>query len=206
MDNKYLEHHGVKGMKWGVRRYQNKNGNLTSVGKKRYGAENQENQRSSISYRKKGLSDNQKTAIKIGAAAVGAALAAYGTYKLAKTGKLNTAINKGKTIVEKIIKSDMSDRLAKTSMKKDVKNRRLLSDEILKQKIERIKLQRELKDLTKEELSPGRKVVEEILSSSGKKVGTALVTGATLYGVKSALKRKFNVNEFADYMTPKPKK
>ena len=32
----YLCHHGVKGMKWGVRRYQNKNGELTALGKKRY--------------------------------------------------------------------------------------------------------------------------------------------------------------------------
>lgn len=32
----YLEHHGVKGMKWGVRRYQNKDGSLTNAGKKRY--------------------------------------------------------------------------------------------------------------------------------------------------------------------------
>ena len=31
----YLKHHGVKGMKWGVRRYQNKDGSLTPAGKKR---------------------------------------------------------------------------------------------------------------------------------------------------------------------------
>ena len=31
-----LYHHGVKGMKWGVRRYQNKDGSLTDSGKKRY--------------------------------------------------------------------------------------------------------------------------------------------------------------------------
>lgn len=31
-----LYHHGVKGMKWGVRRYQNKDGSLTPAGKKRY--------------------------------------------------------------------------------------------------------------------------------------------------------------------------
>lgn len=34
-----LYHHGVKGMKWGVRRYQDKNGRLTSDGKKRYVAD-----------------------------------------------------------------------------------------------------------------------------------------------------------------------
>ena len=32
-----LYHHGIKGQKWGVRRYQNKDGSLTPAGKKRYG-------------------------------------------------------------------------------------------------------------------------------------------------------------------------
>lgn len=35
--NGELYHAGVKGMKWGVRRYQNKDGSLTPAGKKRYG-------------------------------------------------------------------------------------------------------------------------------------------------------------------------
>ena len=32
-----LAHHGIKGQKWGIRRFQNEDGSLTSEGKKRYG-------------------------------------------------------------------------------------------------------------------------------------------------------------------------
>ena len=32
----YLKHYGVLGMKWGIRRYQNSDGSLTSAGKQRY--------------------------------------------------------------------------------------------------------------------------------------------------------------------------
>ena len=32
----YLEHHGIKGQKWGLRRYQNSDGSYTEEGQKRY--------------------------------------------------------------------------------------------------------------------------------------------------------------------------
>ena len=37
MASTYLVHHGIKGQKWGVRRYQNPDGTLTAAGKARYG-------------------------------------------------------------------------------------------------------------------------------------------------------------------------
>ena len=39
-DGDVLSHHGIKGMKWGIRRYQNEDGSYTEAGKKRYGDRN----------------------------------------------------------------------------------------------------------------------------------------------------------------------
>lgn len=73
-----LCHYGVKGMKWGVRRYQNTNGSLTNQGKKRY------------------LSDETKrklkTGAKVAAGVAGAAALGYGLYKVGRAGdRLRTA-------------------------------------------------------------------------------------------------------------------
>ena len=36
MNESYLAHHGVKGQKWGIRRFQNDDGSFTKAGKRRY--------------------------------------------------------------------------------------------------------------------------------------------------------------------------
>ena len=56
MVNDYLEirelyHHGIKGQKWGVRRYQNEDGTLTDEGKERYGAEDKSDKMSEKNYK-----------------------------------------------------------------------------------------------------------------------------------------------------------
>ena len=36
MSETILVHHGIKGQKWGIRRYQNEDGSLTAAGRKQY--------------------------------------------------------------------------------------------------------------------------------------------------------------------------
>ena len=93
-----LYHHGIKGQRWGVRRFQRKDGTRTAAGKKR-----QRELQSDNSDKKKinkGLTDGQKKAIKIGAIAVGTALAAYGAYRLYKSGELDELIQNGKNLLK----------------------------------------------------------------------------------------------------------
>ena len=66
-----LYHHGIKGQKWGVRRYQNADGSLTSAGRKRYGDGEVIPEGHGA---KKGLSDSTKKKLKT-AATIGVALA-----------------------------------------------------------------------------------------------------------------------------------
>lgn len=72
-DDEYLAHHGIKGQRWGVRRYQNEDGSYTDEGAKRRRVGDSSGGSSS---------DKLKKAAKIGAVIAGAALASYGAYKL----------------------------------------------------------------------------------------------------------------------------
>lgn len=109
-----LYHFGVKGMHWGVRRYQNQDGSYTSKGRGRYDNTGESSKKSS---RKSKL----KKAAKIGAGAAAAGLAAYGAYRLAKSGKLGAAAS---VVKRKASRSVNSAQYHATKIKNELAYRR----------------------------------------------------------------------------------
>lgn len=86
----YLMHHGVPGMKWGVRKAKPVS---TKSSKKR-------SQSSSNPKNKSNKKSNRSKYIKIGLAVVGVALAAYGVYKLSKYMSNKQTMDAGKRLVK----------------------------------------------------------------------------------------------------------
>lgn len=120
--NDYYElyHHGVKGMKWGVRRYQNKDGSLTPAGKKHYD-ESSDKPKQKMSTKKK---------VAIGAAVVSGTLAvAGGVYLYKKKSYLRSidlnSINRGKYAVDQMSKDTVipkGSKLFRTSTHQTLRN------------------------------------------------------------------------------------
>ena len=89
-----LVHYGIKGMEWGVRRYQNKDGSLTSAGKTRERTKNEKRERSERSKNRRTASLEELTK----------QISRLETEKKLKS-LTNEDIRPGRTMVAKILKS-----------------------------------------------------------------------------------------------------
>lgn len=109
----------------------------------------------------------------------------------------------GKRKASKKLTADQKER---QSRKAALKKRRTMSDAELKKRIERMKLEKEFKNLTQEDIAPGKRFVGEVMSSAGKKVLSVAAAGAMAYGVRVAMTKKFDIKEAANFIAANPNK
>ena len=176
----YLMHHGTKGMKWGVRRYQNADGSLTLAGKMRYGI------KSDGTMSEGGKKRYSKDKEKLRAEAKIVKNREETAAKLKKLADKEQELEDRKRALRgEGKKSDDGDRaeVTKSESKPKIpsKNKKVseMTNEEIQAKIDRLNLEQKLKNLEsaenpKSETGKGKKIVQDIIEKSATDIGSQL--------------------------------
>jgi len=170
-----LYHYGIEGMRWGVRRYQNKDGTLTELGKRRLG------QDKSI---KLVSGDDGSTRVDSNDSdSVYKAHTKIRNEVSVDNNQLSKAQRSGADTAR--IASDMVKRSANKGRSKAVSKIDLseMTDAELRAKVNRMNLERQYKNLQSEKVSLGRDKVSEVISG----IGDAISIGANIASIASSI-------------------
>lgn len=146
MEGNVLVHHGIKGQKWYVRRYQNKDGSLTPLGKRRA-------LKIQDGYTRLSNGSNHKDK--------NGDLTYKGRKKALRYKEQYAKVTGGKQL-RKFTSAKKSSDMTKTKSISE------MSDAEIRNKINRIKLENELKSLTPKHISTGQKFVNAVKDSAAK--------------------------------------
>lgn len=90
----------------------------------------------------------------------------------------------------------------KKRRKELVRNRSILPNKELDDLSNRINRENQLLKSSKSE---GQNFTEQVISTSGNRILTTVITGAGIYAVRAALQKSFDPKEAAEYLKPKKK-
>lgn len=190
----YLMHHGIKGQKWGVRRYQNPDGTLTEAGKKRYGTvENFEQQSAAKDAKRKRILRRLAGGAGLAVGAAAGVAASKNENVKTKAAELNDKLN-SKTVKagkdkenmspsEKVVREtgkglDNIDRFMSAKQRKkelDRANEPIdLSDDELRKRINRLNMEKQYRDLLRSSsVDIGYEKMKENINMTASIVGIA---------------------------------
>lgn len=165
MENE-LYHYGVLGMKWGVRRYQNRDGSLTAEGKKRYNRDIAEN----LAKKKDSRIDTSSPD--------------PNRWVREDIERSKRVIDSGSDLIRQAKSIERNTSPKSTKKRLNVSN---MSDKELRDKINRELLERQYSDIFGEEakVSRGRQFTRETLEIAG----TALAATSSVLGIMLAIKQ-----------------